>query len=247
MKFLAWLMAVWMVGVGVASAQTDVVAEVLASVTPPVESTSMDWRQIVETGGWLMYVLGAMSVAGVALVIYFLYVLRREQVLPRRFLEQVRGQIREGHLVEASHACRTDSSAVASILGAALEYVLRSNKPDPGLLREIVEGEGGRQATIIQNQTMYLLDIAVIAPMVGLLGTVMGMLTAFNTVALDLAKAKPMLLAQGVSQALITTVAGLLVAIPAMMAYAYFRGRTSRLISDMEKQSADLLTLIIKD
>jgi biopolymer transport protein ExbB len=124
---------------------------------------------------------------------------------------------------------------------------LRSNKPDPGLLREIVEGEGGRQATIIQNQTMYLLDIAVIAPMVGLLGTVMGMLTAFNTVALDLAKAKPMLLAQGVSQALITTVAGLLVAIPAMMAYAYFRGRTSRLISDLEKQSADLLTLIIKD
>lgn len=247
MKILAWLMAVGVAGVGVVQAQTDVVAEVLASVMPPPESTSMDWRQIVETGGWLMYVLGAMSVAGVALVIYFLYVLRREQVLPRQFLEQVRGQIREGRLVEASHACRTDSSAVASILGAALEYVVRSNKPDAGLLREIVEGEGGRQATIIQNQTMYLLDIAVIAPMVGLLGTVMGMLTAFNTVALDLAKAKPMLLAQGVSQALITTVAGLLVAIPAMMAYAYFRGRTSRLISDMEKQSADLLTLIIKD
>lgn len=247
MKMMAWLMAGWVAGARVAQAQTDVVAEVLAAVAPPVESTSMDWRQIVETGGWLMYVLGAMSVAGVALVIYFLYVLRREQVLPRRFLDQVRGQIREGRMVEASHACRSDSSALACILGAALEYVLRSNKPDPGLLREIVEGEGGRQATIIQNQTMYLLDIAVIAPMVGLLGTVMGMLTAFNTVALDLAKAKPMLLAQGVSQALITTVAGLLVAIPAMMAYAYFRGRTSRLISDLEKNTADLLTLIIKD
>jgi biopolymer transport protein ExbB len=107
-------------------------------------------------------------------------------------------------------------------------------RPDPGLLREIVEGEGGRQATIIQNQTQYLLDIAVIAPMVGLLGTVMGMLKAFNAVALDLAKAKPMLLAGGVSQALITTVAGLIVAIPAMMAYAYFRGRTSRIVSDLE-------------
>lgn len=247
MKFLAWTMA-WMAACArLAQAQTDVVAEALAALNPPAEPAGMSWQQIVETGGWLMYVLGAMSVAGLALVLYFLYVLRREQVLPREFLDQVRGLIREGRLVEASHACRTNASAVASILGAALEYVLRSNKPDPGLLREIVEGEGGRQATIIQNQTMYLLDIAVIAPMVGLLGTVMGMLTAFNTVALDLAKAKPMLLAQGVSQALITTVAGLMVAIPAMMAYAYFRGRTSRLISDLEKNSADLLTLIVKE
>lgn len=249
MKKLWWSMMVVLAGaVAQVQAQTDVVAELMAAAAAPAaESHSMNMRQIIETGGWLMYVLGAMSVAGVALVIYFLMVLRREQVLPRRFLENVRGLIREGRTVEASHACRSDSSALASILGAALDYVLRSNKPDPGLLREIVEGEGGRQATIIQNQTQYLLDIAVIAPMVGLLGTVMGMLTAFNTVALDLAKAKPMLLAQGVSQALVTTVAGLLVAIPAMMAYAYFRGRTSRLISDLEKNSADLLTLIIKE
>ena len=248
MKKLWWTLMVVLAGaVAQVQAQTDVVAELMAAAAPAAESNSMNLREIIETGGWLMYVLGAMSVAGVALVIYFLLVLRREQVLPRRFLENVRGLIREGRTVEASHACRSDSSALASILGAALDYVLRSNKPDPGLLREIVEGEGGRQATIIQNQTQYLLDIAVIAPMVGLLGTVMGMLTAFNTVALDLAKAKPMLLAQGVSQALITTVAGLLVAIPAMMAYAYFRGRTSRLISDLEKNSADLLTLIIKE
>ncbi len=230
-----------------ACAQTGDLDELIGELAPSVEAQSMSIRQIIEAGGWLMYVLGAMSVAGVALVLYFLAVLRREQILPRRFLENVRSQIREGRLVEASHACRTDSSAVAAILSAALDYVLRVNRPDAGLLREIVEGEGGRQATIIQNQTQYLLDLAVIAPMVGLLGTVMGMLTAFNTVALDLAKAKPMLLAQGVSQALITTVAGLLVAIPAMMAYAYFRGRTSSLISDLEKQSADLLTLIIKE
>lgn len=226
----------------------------LAQVTTAVEEAgsvavqqSMSIRQIIETGGWLMYVLGGMSVIGLALILYFLLVLRREQVIPRRFLDGVRSLVREGRLVEAQNACRADSSAIAAILGAGLEYVLRTKKTDAGLLREIVEGEGGRQATIIQNQTQYLLDIAVIAPMIGLLGTVMGMLTAFNAVALDLAKAKPMLLAGGVSQALITTVAGLIVAIPAMMAYAYFRGRTSRLISDLEKTSADLLTSLIKE
>ena len=114
-----------MAGALAAQAQTDVVAEVLAAVTPPAESTSMDVRQIIETGGWLMYVLGAMSVAGLALVIYFLVVLRREQVLPRRFLENVRGLIREGRTVEASHACRSDSSALASILTATTTLSLR--------------------------------------------------------------------------------------------------------------------------
>jgi biopolymer transport protein ExbB len=74
----------------------------------------------------------------------------------------------------------------------------------------------------------------------------MGMLKAFNVVALDIAKAKPMLLAAGVSQALITTAAGLIVGIPAMMAYAYFRGRTSKLLSNLETASADLLTLLIQ-
>ncbi|HMP76518.1 MAG TPA: MotA/TolQ/ExbB proton channel family protein [Kiritimatiellia bacterium] len=211
------------------------------------EAQAMTLQQIIETGGWLMYVLGAMSVAGVALILYFLVALRRNQIIPPEFIDQVRGLIREGRLVDAQTACRNDASAMASILNAALDYALRSPKPEPGLLREIVEGEGGRQATMIQNQTQYLLDIGVIAPMIGLLGTVMGMLTAFNTVALDLAKAKPMLLAGGVSQALVTTVAGLIVAIPAMIAYAYFRGRTSRLISDMEKNAAEMITLLHKD
>ena len=235
-----------MAGTALAQTTADVV-DVVAGAPAAALEQQMTARQIIETGGWLMYVLGAMSVAALAMILYFLVVLRREQVLPRRLLEGVRGLLRDGRLVEAQNACRADTSAIAAILVAALDYVLRVQRPDAGLLREIVEGEGGRQSTIIQNQTQYLLDIAVIAPMVGLLGTVMGMLKAFNAVALDLAKAKPMLLAGGVSQALITTVAGLIVAIPAMMAYAYFRGRTSRIVSDLEKQSADLLTLIIKE
>jgi biopolymer transport protein ExbB len=223
------------------------IGRAMAETAEEAAPHAMTLRQIIETGGWLMYVLGAMSVAGLALILYFLLALRREQIVPSSLLNTVRGLVREGRLVEAQTACRNDGSAMAGILGAALDYALRAQRPDPGLLREIVEGEGGRQATIIQNQTQYLLDIGVIAPMIGLLGTVMGMLTAFNTVALDLAKAKPMLLAGGVSQALVTTVAGLVVAIPAMIAYAYFRGRTSRLISDMEKQAAEMITLLQKD
>ena len=127
---------------------------------------------------------------------------------------------------------------------AALDYAERADEADAGLLKEIMEGEGSRQAGLIQNQIQYLLDIAVIAPMIGLLGTVMGMLKAFNSVALDIAKAKPMVLAAGVSQALITTAAGLIVGIPAMIFYAYFRGRTSKLVSNLEAVSAEFLAVL---
>lgn len=220
--------------------------EVAAGAVEPV-AQSMTLIEIIQTGGWLMYVLGAMSVLGLALILYFAFALRRTLIVPPDLIANVKSLIREGRWVEAHTACRNNSSAMASILSAAFDYVLRTPKPDPGLLREIVEGEGGRQASALQNQTQYLMDIAAVSPMVGLLGTVLGMLRAFNTVALDLAKAKPMLLAAGVSQALVTTVAGLIVAIPAMIAYAYFRGRVSRLISDMEAHAADVVAMLHKE
>lgn len=240
-NLLVGSLATWLT-VGLARAQ-----EAAEAVAVSAEPSSMTIRQIIDTGGWLMYVLAAMSVVGLTLIIYFLVALRRDQIIPQSLVDQVRGLLRAGKSDEALTVCRDNESAFSNIVGAALEYALAAPKTDPGLLREIVEGEGGRQATMLQNQTQYLMDIGVIAPMIGLLGTVMGMLKAFNAVALDLAKAKPMLLAGGVSQALITTVAGLIVAIPAMIAYAYFRGRTSRLISDLEKNSAEMTALMYKE
>jgi biopolymer transport protein ExbB len=207
--------------------------------------TSMTLAEIFETGGWLMYVLVAMSVMTLAFVIYFLVVLRQQQIMPAKFMLKLQSLLATGQLSEARAICESDNSPLAVVASAALDYAQRVDNPDPALLKEIIEGEGSRQAALINNQNQYLLDIAVIAPMIGLLGTVMGMLKAFNTVALDLAKAKPMLLAAGVSQALITTAAGLIVGIPAMVFYAVFRGRSSKLLSGLEAASADLLTTLV--
>ncbi|HBA83131.1 MAG TPA: hypothetical protein DCZ95_03460 [Verrucomicrobia bacterium] len=206
---------------------------------------SMSVQDIVQMGGWLMYVLAAMSVIGLAMIVYFLIVLRQEQVMPRKVVAEIKSLLREKQLDEVRELCLEKPSPVSYIVLSAMNYLQGSDQAESGMLKEILEGEGSRQASLIQNQTQYLLDLGVIAPMVGLLGTVTGMLQAFNAVALDLAKAKPMLLAAGVSQALITTVAGLIVAIPAMMAYSYFRGRTSKLISRLESVSAELLTLLM--
>jgi biopolymer transport protein ExbB len=207
---------------------------------------TMSLAEILETGGWPLWVLGAMSVLGFALTLYFLLVLRQGQLMPDRFMGEIQGLLKAGRLREARETCSDHRCAAAAIARSAIDYAIDTESPDAALVKEIIEGEGGRQAGHLRDQIQYLHDIAVIAPMVGLLGTVMGMLSAFNAVALDIAKAKPMVLAHGVSQALITTAAGLIVGIPAMMAFAFFRGRTARLISALEAAAADMLTALVR-
>lgn len=194
------------------------------------------WRQ----GGWIMWVLAGMSAIGAAFIVYFFALLRVGQIVPPVLRNDVLKKIRGGDADDIRTACDYKPCPLSEVVLAGLDCLGERNAADPALLKDVLEGEGSRQAGLLQGQTQYLLDIAVIAPMVGLLGTVFGMLRAFDAVALDLAQAKPMVLAQGVSQALITTAAGLIVGIPAMMFYAYFRGRASNLISRLEAASSEV-------
>ena len=98
--------------------------------------------------------------------------------------------------------------------------------------------EGGRIADAMMSSVDWLADIAAIAPLVGLLGTVLGMFQAFGGIASDVsAGAKPVVLAQGVSQAIVTTIFGLVVAIPSLVAYAVFRRRAQKRIAEIEAQA----------
>lgn len=211
-----------------------------AAVAP--ELHDMSFAGIFKAGGALMYPIALLSIVALAFVIYFAIVIRREQLIPARFVTGLQSMLREGKLSEARASCHVNTSAIAAVMEGAIDYATRhGGKTESGLLREIVQGEGTRQATLLQNQTTYLNDIGVLAPMLGLLGTVWGMLQAFNVVALDMARAKPLDLAGGISLAMITTVAGLIVAIPSMGAYFFFRNRAARLIADLEVTSARLL------
>ncbi len=202
------------------------------------------WQDMWRFGGSLMYVLAVMSIGTLALVLYFFAVLRPGQVAPPPLLRALRDSIRRGDLEDARRTSEGRPCPLAAVALAALDHLRDGAAPDAPLLRDIMEGEGSRQAEAIQGQTQYLMDIAVIAPMVGLLGTVFGMLQAFSTIATDIARAKPLLLAAGVSQALVTTAFGLIVGIPAMAFYAYFRRRASRMVSHLESASAELMTAL---
>jgi len=126
-----------------------------------------------------------------------------------------------------------------------LEFLASHPKASDEQVREIAQAEGSREAATLNQRVAWLADIATIAPMLGLLGTVFGMIHSFSIMANDVAASRPMLLAGGVAQALVATAAGLAVGIPAMAAYAFFRGKVQGMISEMEGATAILLTKLV--
>lgn len=233
-----------------AETPADATTRELAELTEAREALEdgelrLDLQQVLASGGVLIYVLGAMSVVALALIFTFSITLSGKRVTPANFLRDMEVLLQQQRYDDIRAACEKNRSPAAAILLAAVSYTERAGgEPDPDLLQQVVEGEGIRQAGRLQSQITYLMDIGVIAPMVGLLGTVMGMLTSFGAVALDIHKARPMVLAAGVSQALVTTAAGLIVAIPAMMFYSVFRGRLGKLTGALELAATDFVTLL---
>jgi biopolymer transport protein ExbB len=207
-------------------------------------SDMLTLAEILRMGGLLMYALAALSVLGLALIVYYSMVLRLRNIAPPAQVLRLRELLKERRGREARELCAQQPTAVAAVAAAGLDFLKENPSAKEGMLKEIMESEGGRQSGRMQNMIHYLLDLSAVAPMVGLLGTVIGMLKAFNSVAFDLAKARPMELAAGVGQALITTIAGLIIAIPAMMAYSWFRGRVIKLTGQMEGAATDLLAIM---
>ena len=200
-------------------------------------------RLMVEKGGWPVYVLFGISALGLALVLYLLFILRTRNVAPKNFLGDVEVMIRAGRYPEARKACMRNKSPAAAMTLAGLDYMEQAgDSPDTMLLKETIESEGSRQAKLLQLPTRYLADIAALAPMIGLFGTLLGMFATFASKE-NLVDIKPAALAYGVGQALMTTLVGIMVAIPMTMFYAYFRNKAIKLVTHLEIVGADLLTL----
>ena len=190
-------------------------------------------------------VMGVLSIATLAMILYFFIVLRKGQVVPEPLRSELMEKLRAGELEDARRMCGFRRGPLSAILLSALDHMGSMPDMDPMLLRDVVESEGSRQSESIQGQTQYLMDIAAVAPMIGLLGTVFGMMIAFNAVSDQIAVVRPTALIAGVNKAMFTTAFGLLVGIPAMMFYAFFRNRTAKLVSMLETASAELFTALL--
>lgn len=197
--------------------------------------------EIFINGGPLMYPILICSVLGWAI---FLERWRTYKLIQRNMpplLAQTEQQLGENRPADALLLCQNSSSPLAKILVA----VLRQQGSSRSHMKEIADEVGGREIVSLQRYLGLLGTIANIAPLLGLLGTVLGMIDAFNTIA-ALGVGTPATLGGGISQALITTAAGLSVAVPMILIHRYLCSRAEQLALEMEEYSLRIVDLFGK-
>ena len=188
-----------------------------------------------------MVVIGFLSVAAVAIVIYDLMMLNVKKQAPRRLFDDVMHKLESRDFGAAQTVCRKENNTIISkIVLAGLE---RRNPMD-NTAREAMENTARVELTNLWQNINYLSDIVTVAPLLGLLGTVLGMIQAFHAVPLQSASLKTTLLAAGISKAMVCTASSLIVAIPALVAYSYFRGQVQQVTNMIEIYSTDIIKAI---
>jgi len=218
--------------------------KLIAQVDPSKAAQGDSFLDIVFSGGVvgvaIMLVLLGLSIVTVYLVFDQVLTLRRREIIPDGLQDAVRQALLRGNVAEADAACRRQPSVLSYTLLCGLSEVDLGWKD----VEKAVEDALGEQLARLMRKIEYLSVIGNIAPMVGLLGTVTGMIMTFQQVATSAGAAGAGDLAEGIYQALVTTVGGLVIAIPALGAFAICRNRVDSLIADVSHQSGHALSPI---
>lgn len=196
----------------------------------------MTLAELLKAGGWVMWVLGFLSVLALTLAFYYLFAFTERKLIPPDLVTQIMQLARDQRVDDIARLCRRANGMFAKVV---LAGATRSTT-DPATVSAAMEAVGRREGESLLRRVRYLSDIATVAPMLGLLGTVLGMIQAFNFIAFDISAVKPVALASAVAQALVTTAAGLIVAIPSMGLFYFFRGKLESLIGRMEEVSVEV-------
>lgn len=186
-----------------------------------------------------MYPIIFCSIVALAIFLERLWVLRRKNIIPQDFVNNVEGLLQKQKISEAVFLCQNDISSIAKIFLAGL----RSTQKGMWLVKEAIEERGSREATILEKNVDILSTIANLTPLLGLLGTVSGMIKTFNAISVQ-GIGNPAPLAGGIAEALITTATGLCIAIPTLVCYRFLKDKASSLIFEMEENSIRLVDLM---
>jgi biopolymer transport protein ExbB len=208
----------------------------------PAPQTGVDLDSLYDmivNGGPVMVPIGLCSVVALTYIVERSLRLRATSLGSRTFGAAVVAALAEGGAERAAEVCQRSASSMARVLLPGIRRWAR-----PTLEREkAVEDAGAREVKRLSANLRPLVVVAAIAPLLGLLGTVWGMIEAFSNIALQDGLGKPEMLASGISQALITTAAGLSVAIPAQAAYFYYKARIDRFVRRAEDVYAEISDL----
>lgn len=220
----------------------EAATEDMATLTPPpAEKTLLD---IVKAGGWAMFPLGILSVATVGFVAFNFIAIRRSSFIDEAVIQELDAAVSEMNIDAAHKICLDNPSPVTNTFNYGLDQVRQKNFSSEAV-EKAFENASTKELSGAFVIVSYLSIIAAIAPMVGLLGTVSGMVKAFNSIAAQ-GMGKPELLADNISEALITTATGMSIAIPAMFFFFFFRNRYGKIVAECNLVLGRLYTDLLR-
>ena len=195
--------------------------------------------EIVKSGGWLMLPIILCSIVAFAIIGERLWSLQRKRIIPKHLVAQIWHMQSKGNVTQEQISSVRQSSPLGRVLAAGLSNVNNSRE----VMKESIEETGRHVVHELERYMNSLGTIAAITPLLGLLGTVIGMIKVFSVITAQ-GVGNPAVLAGGISEALITTAAGLSVAIPSLMAHRYFRGLIDGLVVFMEQEAIKMVEVI---
>ncbi len=203
---------------------------------------SVPLLDLIKEGGWIMVVLGILSIVAIYVFIERLTVIKKAQVAPEAILEKVKAAVIDGDIERARAVCLQDGTPMAKMLIQGLEHIGGSLKN----IEVAIENTGKLEIYRLEKNVSVLATISGTAPMIGFFGTVMGMISAFIAIAQEEGAVSPKLLASGIYEAMITTAGGLFVGILAYVTYNYIVRQISDVVHKMEVTSIEFLDLLQK-
>ncbi|HIN19184.1 MAG TPA: MotA/TolQ/ExbB proton channel family protein [Gammaproteobacteria bacterium] len=195
--------------------------------------------ELIRSGGWLMWPIVVCSVLALAIIVERCWSLRRSVVAPRDLMSQIQGMTLGDRLTNE----QIDSVRETSALGRILAAGLSRQTQQAFLVKDAIEEAGGHVVHELERYLNALGTIAATTPLLGLLGTVIGMIKVFSAIT-AVGVGDPQVLAGGISEALITTAAGLSVGIPSLMFHRYFLGKVNELTIAMEQDALRFMEVL---
>jgi len=195
--------------------------------------------ELIKAGGLLMWPIIACSIVAMAIFVERMWAYRREKVVPEHLLSQIWNFHKTQKLTAAHVQAIRENSPLGRVLAAGLTNVKHSRE----VMKEAIEEEGRQVVYELERYLNTLGTIASISPLLGLLGTVIGMIKVFTAIT-SAGVGNPAVLAGGISEALITTAAGLSVAIPSLMFHRYLGGKVDELVLAMEEQAVKMVEVM---
>lgn len=219
-----------------AAVQQEVVDSLMASAEQP----SMSLLTMIYKGGWLMIPILLCSLIGIAIAIEKLLFLRNIRINTNHFMLRLRSFIMKDNIDDAIALCSKTPGPIAKVLLKGMSKSGRTKKE----IQEIIETSGREEIYTMESHLGVLATIAAVAPMLGFLGTVTGMIRAFMMVQQLGGNVNATVLAGGIWEALLTTAAGLIVGIPAYLMYNYLVSKIGKLVLEMEVSSSEIIDLL---